>query len=151
MVKQIIKNFLVLKQPCSEVVLGENILDIIQDLKDTFKGLQGYGLAANQIGYFKRVILVILQGEEQILVNPKIEFKENKFIFLKETCFSFPGLAINTSRWFKIGLRYNIFGEDGVLQEFFKVFEGLEAVVLQHELDHLNGLILVDRVHRKKK
>ena len=120
----------------------------------------GIGLAANQVGIDAQVAVVNVR-EPLVLINPKIVKKENEIRFF-EGCLSFPGKGVHTKRyetvhieteqsesgWIFSGVELGESGkatwEEGELKEDRQV-RLLEAVCVQHEIDHLNGLVCMDR------
>lgn len=138
MVKPIIKNIKELRRPCVPVV--EDLSEVVQDLKDTLATVEGYALTANQIGVYKCLAYIKVKDEESILVNPKILQREEKIKF-KEGCLSIPGVEIYTDRYNKI-----IFESNGEEYEA----EGLLAIIIQHEVDHMNGILILQRRHKAK-
>lgn len=138
----------------SEPVMAVNrqIKKLIQDLRDTLLDRpDGVGLAAPQIGVHSRVVLVQLgtrdDGEDIklpppiALINPEIveEGDEQKDF---DGCLSLPGLFADTMRPHRLGVK----GLDEWGKPFDHVFEGFDAVVVHHEIDHLEGILFVDRV-----
>ena len=156
MIKSIISNIKELRKPCEEVKKDENIKDIIQDLKDTLATKKGYALAANQIGINKKIAYCKipklnmqekkLEYSEYVLINPKIVEKERKYIHKQEGCLSFPGLRIDTDRYVFIVVQF--------LNENFQpqtaVMQDLEAAIVQHECDHIEGRTIFDRKHKRR-
>lgn len=142
MIKSIIHDRQLLKHRSVEVAPGEDITQLVQDLKDTLEPLKGYGLAAPQIGVFKQVAILRMIGEILVLVNPIIEELSDKIIFRGEACFSFPGLFIDTDRWSSIVVNNN--GQRWAC-------EGIEAIACQHEIDHLQGILYFDRKHKRRR
>jgi len=137
----------------SESVAGLNrrVRRLILDLKDTLQaGSDGIGLAAPQINSHQRVVVVRLEdasaekdepGPPISLINPKIiEASDARKDF--DGCLSFPGLYGETSRPHR--LRVTGLDEDG--KSFDRVFEGFNAVVVHHEIDHLDGVLFIDRI-----
>jgi len=123
--------------------------EIIDNLKDTALSLRsktGFdcaGLAAPQIGYKKRIILVNVQAKTVIMINPEIILTKGKFSLGNESCFSVPvsfKAPIRIKRWFKIKVRYT--NEQGEHVE--KLFKSFEARLIQHEIDHLDGKLIND-------
>lgn len=125
-------------------------------LKETLEGCKnGAGLAATQMGFEERMIAVkrIKDGKIQVLVNPEITAVWGKKEFLNiydprknkdeqeeefmEGCLSFPGIFGTVKRYVKIEVRWEGGGE---------VLNGFEAILIQHEIDHLNGILLIDRI-----
>ena len=121
---------------------------VLVDLSDTFNVSQGLGLAAPQIGIKKRVIIISpsrLQMDKDveslILVNPTIEIS-GETESGPEACFSVPGTLGIVTRQQSCKVSYvSIDGQERVLEA-----EGFPAVCLQHEIDHLDGILYVDRM-----
>ncbi len=128
---------------------------LIKNLKDTLaKYPEGVGLAAPQINIHQRVVLVRLGGRDKedrgkdreadlpiALVNPKIvEAKDDEKDF--DGCLSIPGIFGNTMRPHYL----RVTGLDDGGHPFDRVFEGFDAVVVHHEIDHLEGILFIDRV-----
>lgn len=132
----IIKDKDILRKNCEETSLEEG-KEIIEKLKIELSiNSNGIGLAAPQIGINKRV--AIIRTEENVdLVNPIILEKRNGFLNCEESCLSFPGETFNIWRY------KEIFVKDLLHPEGF-VATNLEAIVIQHETDHLNGIIIPD-------
>jgi peptide deformylase len=146
MIKQLVTDPKELKVKCALVEPGEDISQIIQDLEDTFETLKKYGqgLAANQIGHNKQVAIVRTPLCKINLINPVILSKDSKTTF-KEGCLSFPGLGILTDRYLEVVV------ESGAEEEKQRYsLTDLEAIVVQHETDHLNGITFIQRKHRRK-
>jgi len=102
------------------------------------------GLAAPQIGILKQIALIEYQDKKLVLVNPVILERDNKVLFY-ECCLSIPGISVQTDRYDLISLE-NGFGE----MRTSKIIEGYLAIVVQHETDHLNGLTILERKHRRR-
>ncbi len=140
----------VLRRKAQEIKkIDKEIEKIIRDLKHTLKAEGGVGLAANQIGVLKRVIVLheIKEGEEGKifpLINPEIVKMEGEQRD-DEGCLSFPALYIPITRAEKVRVIY--MNEEGKPVE--KEFTGLLARAIQHELDHLNGILFIDRVDKE--
>ena len=130
MIKSIETSLKELKIKCTPVEPEEDISQIIADLEDTLKTQKGYALAANQIGYKKQIAVVRMDKVTVNLINPEIISKETKIRF-PESCLSFPGLQVQTSRY------QSVLIESGQKDRQRFIFNGLEAVVCQHEIDHL--------------
>lgn len=140
MIKQIVTNLKELRRPCAIVRNDEDISAIVQDLKDTLATKVGYGLAANQIGIQKKIAFYKIGANEVTLINPKIMDKFDKMVF-NEGCLSFPGLEIKTDRYREI-----TFENNGRCYSA----SGIEALVIQHEVDHLSGKTIFDRKHKAR-
>lgn len=112
-------------------------------LAETLSELQGLGLSANQVGLDVRVCALNMGNQIWTLFNPEIiERSEETFTEYAEGCLSYPGLYLKIPRHKKIKVRFQAIGGQFVEQEF----DGLTAVCLQHELDHLDGIVYTDKV-----
>lgn len=125
--------------------INSNIVKLLDDMKETMYAAEGVGLAAPQVGISKRVA-VIDAGDEQgliELINPEIISKSGEQLG-PEGCLSFPGLMGDVRRAMICKVR--ALNRDG---ESFEIEgEGLLARALQHEIDHLNGVLFTDFVER---
>ena len=123
------------------------ILSLITDMIETMYFASGIGLAAPQVGVLKRIIVV--EGEEEgaiALINPKIVKQEGKVI-AEEGCLSFPDLYAEVQRF----LRVTVKALDPQGKEVEITREDLVARALQHEIDHLEGILFVDKIGRAKR
>ncbi len=139
----------VLKQRADEVKeFGKEIKELVQDMFETMYEKGGVGLAANQVGVLKRVVVIDLhsgkekQGKEQmVFINPQI-VEERGEVVQEEGCLSLPGLYKKVKRAAFVKVKaQNLEGK-----EFEVEAEGLLARALQHEIDHLNGILFIDRL-----
>lgn len=125
---------------------GDHWLELIDDMYDTCDSDEGAGLAAPQIGLSIQLAVIYLrQADEEpfrlAVFNPELFDPEGDEQF-EEGCLSIPGIRENVNRPGKIKLRYQDYlGEEHVIQA-----GGLLARVLQHEIDHLNGVLFVDHI-----
>tara|TARA_R110000824_G_scaffold142824_2_gene310113 strand:+ start:2203 stop:2646 length:444 start_codon:yes stop_codon:yes gene_type:complete len=132
-----------LSKSCKDATLEEG-KEIAIALREELKRHQAIGIAANQIGIQKRVCLINV-GREIILINPKI-IKSSGEIGYVEACLSFPAKNIMTRRFATIVVK-----ADNHEEELnFSTNNLLECVCVQHEIDHLNGITMFDRQHKKK-
>jgi peptide deformylase len=148
MIKLIITNIQELRKPCEEVKEGENINDIVQDLKDTLIATKhGLGLTANQIGYNKKISYIRnpkQQGkeivyDELIMLNAKIIDKQEPIKFW-ESCLSFKGIGVYTKRYSIITVEF----ENEARKKITSLYTGLLSVIIQHEYSHLLGKTMFD-------
>ncbi|MDF2880855.1 MAG: peptide deformylase [Clostridiaceae bacterium] len=125
--------------------VDEDTLQLAEDLKDTLYSTTGIGLAAPQIGVLKRVIYINLRDEtEQILlINPKIIAKYGKEDST-EGCLSYPGFEGIVERPKKVIVQG--LNEEGKIVEYSA--EGLLCKAFCHEIDHLNGVIYIDKAKK---
>jgi peptide deformylase len=136
-------------EPVCEI--NEELQKLIDDMIETMYAAPGIGLAANQVGVSKRlaVIDVGAGGEESsliILINPEIVCTDGE-VPSEEGCLSLPEYTTIVKRSEKITVR----ARDREGKEFEVEADGLLARALQHELDHLEGLLLIDRIGKIKK
>ena len=137
-------------EPVSNFGNGE-LRELLQDMRDTMAHLSGAGLAAPQIGVGLRVVIFgvrsnprypgIEEVPDTVLINPEIQPLSAELEEGWEGCLSVPGMRGWVPRWRR--LKYKGFDEKG--QPFEREVEGFHARVVQHEVDHLNGKIFVDR------
>ncbi len=132
--------------------IDDGVVNLIKDMLDTMYENKGIGLAAPQIGVSKRIITVDIEWPEKdrrnpiVVINPEIVLKEDE-IKSQERCLSLPGISdtIKRSRYVKVkGLDAN-----GNVVELEG--EDLLAIVFQHEIDHLDGLVFIDHLSRLKR
>ena len=126
--------------------VNEEIKQLIDDMTETMYASRGVGLAAVQIGILKRVIVVNVGEELVALVNPEILENEGESQ-MEEGCLCLPGVLIDVKRSEKVKVKgLNEKGEEVVVDA-----EGLLARAFQHEVDHLNGILIIDKVSRIKR
>ncbi len=142
----------VLKKRATDVnrVTAE-IRRLIDNMAETMYDAPGVGLAAPQIGKSLRVIVVDPTGEEAkqliVLVNPEIVSAEGEVIG-EEGCLSVPGIRANVKRWAKVRVK----GYDPIKEKTVEIeADGLLARIFQHEIDHLDGMVFLDRLGRVKR
>lgn len=129
----------------------KSLQDLSEDMLYTMYEADGIGLAASQVDVHIRLIVMDIsesRDEPRIFVNPEVEILENKSHFsFKEGCLSVPGFYEEISRPDKIKLSWQ--DVDGKSHTSFP--EGLLTVCIQHEIDHLEGKLMVDYVSRLKR
>ena len=109
----------------------------------------GVGLAANQVGVLHRVLVYRVQQQSPVaaLINPEIEWTGSREEILEEGCLSLPAVHVDVER--PIHIRVRAFNEHG--EPITVEASGLEARVIQHEVDHLDGKLVLDRVSRQQR
>lgn len=117
--------------------IAGRLLDHMKEEED------GYGLAANQVGVEARVFVVSVGGLELSFVNPCIESLSDDYVVLDEACLSFPGLNFKVRRPKSVTISW----QDGDERKT-ATFGGLSARVIQHEIDHLDGVRFFDRLSK---
>ena len=133
----------ILRKKSQEVeVVTEEIKKLGQDMLETMLANQGIGLAAPQVGVLKRIIVVQTEKGPQIFINPKIIKKSQETIIGEEGCLSFFGLFLKIKRAKEVEVE--ALDENG--EKISLKAEGLPARVFQHEIDHLEGILFIDRL-----
>jgi len=132
----------------SEVVeeVNDDLKQLVEDMTETMYALHGIGLAAIQIGILKRVIVVNVGEGLVVLVNPVIDEAEGE-TRMEEGCLCLPGVMVEVTRQESI----TVSGLSGTGQEVTLHADGLLARALQHEIDHLEGTLIVDKVSKIKR
>ena len=134
-------------QPVDEV--NDEVRTLVDDMFETMYAAPGIGLAATQVNVHKRIIVIdISEGKDQplCLINPEITHRDGAQTY-EEGCLSVPGFYENVERANAITVK--ALGKDG--KEFQLSTDGLLAVCIQHEMDHLDGVLFVDRLPRMKR
>jgi len=109
----------------------------------------GVGLAATQLGTLRRMLVfqVGTDAEPTVLVNPEIEWRSDDLVTAEEGCLSLPGVVVDVERPLHIRTQaVDLRGEPLSIEA-----SGLEARVIQHEVDHLNGVLMLDRTEREQR
>jgi peptide deformylase len=135
-----------------EALLSDEVQQVIDDLIDTMRHANGAGIAAPQIGVSLRIATIEVNNNPRypykptipltIVINPVIEFLDEEMVDIYEGCLSVPNLRGTVAR--HVNLRAQWLDRDGVAHEEIK--RGLTAGTFQHECDHLDGLLFLDRV-----
>lgn len=143
----------VLKQVSAPVdQVDDDLRALMDDMLATMYDAPGIGLAAPQVGVLKRVVVMDLarEGEDprpQFFVNPEILWSSEELFAYEEGCLSVPEIFDNVERPNRVRLRYLDYAGQPVEEEA----EGLYAVCVQHEMDHLDGVLFIDHLSRLKR
>ena len=141
-----------LRQVADEVTdFDENLAQLVEDMIDTMHTADGIGLAAPQVGISKRVLVIDIspideKSTPRAFINPVI-MESSGECQLEEGCLSIPDVRENVTRPEEILVSYQT--ETGAMES--ESFDGWTARVLQHEIDHLNGVLFVDYLSPVKK
>jgi peptide deformylase len=141
-----------LREPAKPVeVIDDEIRTLIEDMAETMYDAPGCGLAANQIGVSLRVFVVDIADEDspsdlKVFINPEIVETAGTQTW-EEGCLSFPGVSEELRRARSVKVR----ALDAQGQPFELQADGLLAVAIQHENDHLNGVLMVDKFNALKR
>ncbi len=124
----------------------EGLRTEIERMGELMHDALGIGLAANQIGVLHRVLVYRTHSEDEItaLVNPVVEWSSEELEAAEEGCLSLPDVLLEVERPAQVRVR----AHDGAGAEVLVEADGLEARVIQHEIDHLDGVLILDRVSR---
>ena len=142
----------ILKEKAQSVdKIDETIRQLVRDMAETMYAAPGVGLAAPQVGHSLRVAVLDLNRADQpkgliVLINPEIVASEGECTW-DEGCLSIPEYNEEVKRKKKVVVRYTDL--DGKPQEI--IGEELLAIALQHEIDHLDGILFIDRLSRLKR
>ncbi|MEA2245605.1 MAG: peptide deformylase, partial [Solirubrobacteraceae bacterium] len=109
----------------------------------------GIGLAATQVGTLHRVLVYRVEHDSPVnaLVNPEIEWTGKEKEWMEEGCLSLPGVHVDVERAVNVRVR----AHDAHGEEILVEASGLEARVIQHEIDHLDGVLILDRTPRDQR
>ncbi len=139
----------------------DKIISLINDMGETMFNAPGVGLAAPQVGVNKRIIvydvLADISGEPEnekkkarefkALINPEIIKKSGSIVSENEACLSVPDLTSNVKRFENVTIK--ALSQDGEKLEFD--MDGIFAIIMQHEIDHLDGILFFDRISLLKR
>ncbi len=134
-------------------IIDDKILQIIDDMAETMYAAPGSGLAAIQVGIDKRIIIYDISNPEEekrtltVLINPEIIDSNGETVSENEGCLSVPDFRADVKRAASVHVR--------ALNQQCEPIEietdTFEAIVLQHEIDHLNGILFIDRISSLKR
>ncbi len=137
----------ILREQCTKVkdLLSDETQATIADLRDTLRDFRlkkgfGRGIAAPQIGAAKQIIYIDFEIQGAV-INPVITGRSRKKFRLWDDCFSFPDILVEVERNYSIVVSY----QDGSGKRKKVEAEGALSELLQHEIDHLNGILAIDR------
>jgi peptide deformylase len=143
----------ILRQKLEDIeTIDEDLKKLSEDMADTMYESRGVGLAANQINSTKRIIVFDPEADAEkrnytVLINPHILEKEGSQISKEEGCLSLPGIRSDVKRYAKVKVKaLNLDGEEVEMEG-----TDLVGIILQHEIDHLNGTVFIDRLSSLKK
>ena len=123
-----------------------SVLEVVNDLHETityFQSQCGWGraIAAPQIGAFKRIVYMFYKQTSSVFINPVLTDKSKEMIEIWDNCMSFPNLLVKVKRHQSCKLSYR----DENWVEHSEVIEGDMSELIQHEVDHLDGILAVSR------
>ncbi len=139
----------ILRKKCDSVQNFDQLDSLLEDMFDSMYEADGIGLAANQVGVDQNLFIIDITHTEEadephIFINSEILSKEGEEGLYQEGCLSLPGIALDVKRPSRVTLKFQ--SPDKKWHE--KEFDGLLGRAIQHEMDHLNGVFIVDRVSK---
>ena len=145
----------ILRQRAERVAkVDDELRKLLDNMLETMYAAEGVGLAAPQVGVSKRIVVIDVshadEGEERapmFLINPEIVWHSEEQSCQFEGCLSVPEQRAEVERYTKVRVHYQDY--DGKEQEILA--EGLLAIALQHEIDHLDGILYIDHISRLKR
>jgi peptide deformylase len=120
---------------------------LAENMLDTMREHEGVGLAANQVGRLRRILVAATEDEEYVIVNPQIDEAAQDTEKAVEGCLSIPDIQVEVERPTAVTLS----GQDATGSPLRIEASGLLARIFQHELDHLNGVLILDRTDRESR
>jgi len=127
-------------------VFDDGLRNLVLDMIEALRAANGVGLAAPQIGVSSRVVVIDTEYGEappRVFVNPEIISTSDETVVEDEGCLSLPGISLDVKRSARVSVKaQNEKGEEYVIDDA----SGLLAKALQHEIDHLNGILFIDHV-----
>lgn len=143
----------ILKKKAEKVeAVDDSLRKLLDDMLETMYAENGCGLAAPQIGLSKRIVVIDIAHEDEepqplYMVNPEIVWSSDEKEISEEGCLSVPGQRAEVERPDAVRIKYLDY--DGKEQELLA--EDFLAVAAQHEIDHLDGILYIDRISRLKR
>ncbi len=145
----------VLKKKTEDIPVNEDVSELIHDMFETMYHASGVGLAAPQIGKSQRIFVMDsspieekeTEGLKQVFINPKITERKGDLWDFEEGCLSIPGIREDVKREPEITVEF--YDQDWEKQ--VKTFDGIQARIIQHEYDHIEGILFTDYLTAFKK
>jgi peptide deformylase len=130
-------------------VFDDGLRDELARMGALMRDSLGIGLAATQVGILHRVLVYRVEHDSPVnaLVNPVIEWKGGEEETMEEGCLSLPGVHVDIER----PVYVRVHAQDATGEPILVEASGLEARVIQHEIDHLNGVLILDRASREQR
>ncbi|WOK06883.1 peptide deformylase [Imperialibacter roseus] len=145
----------VLRKRAADIEKGSDVKQLVLDMFETMRSASGIGLAAPQIGMSIRLFVVDgspleepeLSGFRKVFINAKIVERDGKPVVMEEGCLSIPGVRDDVQRPDSITVNYY----DEHWKEYTETYEGMKARIIQHEYDHIEGVLFTDHLTAFKK
>lgn len=146
----------ILRKKCEKVsIIDDELRKLLDDMLETMYLDKGCGLAAPQVGISKRIVVIdpnpsdedLSARQPMYLVNPEIIWRSDEMISFNEGCLSLPDQRADVERHERIRVRYLDY--NGKEQELLA--DDILSIILQHEIDHLDGILYIDKISRLKR
>jgi peptide deformylase len=132
----------ILKEKCQPVdKVTAEVKKMVKNMADSMYHAPGVGLAACQIGILSRIVVLDVGEGLEVYINPEIIGQNGEKIDMDEGCLSFPDVRILVPRFAKVKIK----ARDGKGDEFVVEADDLRSHALQHEIDHIDGILIIDR------
>ncbi len=136
-----------LRRRCDSVAAVEDVRDLAADMLGTMYAAAGRGLAAPQVGAMLRMFVMDMTWKEGVkdplvFINPDLLWMSDERATGAEGCLSIPHITVDVARATEVRMRWT--GLDGAVQE--QLFTGVAAICAQHEFDHLDGIVTLNRI-----
>ena len=125
----------------------DSLARLTQDMLATMREYDGVGLAANQVGRLKRVLVASVEDEDYVIVNPVLSDMSETTERGQEGCLSIPGINVEVDR----PIAVTVTGQNASGEPLRIEAQDMLARVLQHEVDHLDGVLILDRTDRQSR
>ncbi len=125
----------------------ESLVRFTQDMLAAMRDNEGVGLAANQVGRLKRVFVAAIEDDEYVIVNPVLTDRSETTEAAPEGCLSIPGIQVEVER----PIAVTVSGQDVSGKPLHIEASDLLARILQHEVDHLDGVLILDRTDKQSR
>lgn len=122
--------------------IDDTLRNIAASMVKVMEKNQGVGISGNQVGILKQIIVVLVNGEPKVMINPEIVDISKEYCDMEEGCLSFPKQFYTISRPQKVKIKYRALSGHPVIE----TYEGITARCILHEIDHLQGVVFLDRV-----
>ena len=142
-----------LKEKSEDIeVFDQNLKSIIRNMYDTlYSSGNGIGLAAPQVGIMKRIVVIDIKEKDKsnpiTFINPKIIKRSKETFINEEGCLSIPDFFANVQRYKEVEVEW--LNVNGDLES--EKYNGLMSICIQHEIDHLNGVLFIDHLSKIKR
>lgn len=124
--------------------VDDTLRNIASSMVDTMLASNGIGISGNQVGILKRIIVVLVNEQPKVMVNPEVIFMSEETTKESEGCLSFPGQFYDIERPTSVTVKYRNLSGHPMLE----THTGLTARCILHEIDHLDGVVFTEKVSK---